>query len=136
MPYIIILHVSGFLSGSWSLSVFCYSENCPWQGHYVLKAPSCLACLCSLSHASWQASHLLTTVCNAYLLFSHCPRDFHFTSSHSYERSTSETSLGRPLYVYQSITIRSIIPYHPHHLNIAVELTFLRTVDVSTINTK
>lgn len=56
----------------------------------------------ALSHASWQASHLLTTVCNAYLLFSHRPRDFHFTSSHSYERSTSETSLGRPLYTSPS----------------------------------
>lgn len=110
MSYVIILHVSGSLSGSWSSSVFCYSENCPWQGHYVHKAPSCLA-FPALTHPSWHASHLLTTVCNAYDYFPTVPETSsptspqglgHFPSSHSHERPTSKTSLGRPLYTTPS----------------------------------
>lgn len=98
----------------------------------------------SVRHPSWHASHLLTTVSNAYYYFSTVPDlcplltsrpwPFHFFTL-SWEAYFKETSLGRTLYTYHSITIRSIIPYHPHHLNIPVELTFLRTVYVSTINT-
>lgn len=98
----------------------------------------------ALTHASWQGSHLLTTVRNAYYYFPTVPetssptqfKAWAISLLHSLMREAYFRDISWKAFVYHSITIRSIIPYHPHHLNTAVELTFLRTVNVSTINTK